>query len=226
MKKIFIVLSALACTSALALGSHQSNQKVLPINQQPLQIDQQIFETFNHYYFGLQGGYIDSGMNIWDRNYFKIKNNYDISTRFYVGYKFTKYISVESGILANLEQVHINKENYGTLDQKDSINFYNFDTVIKFTVPVYKKFNLYGKIGPGYLYVTDKTKFKHGDGETYKTHVKELNTVYGVGAEYQINNQFATDISLLHCNSLHRKLDSANWQPDMNFYSVGVTYSF
>lgn len=152
-------------------------------------------------YVGIQGGYADT-------NWSDVGFNSDsgIGGRLFAGYDFNQYIAVESGFFYTPEP--------------DSAKTYAGDLVGKITVPVTDQIGLFAKAGPGYL----RTE---GDDDSGST--SNVDLVYGFGANYKITPNLVADVSFTRYNGHHsiaNLSDIGDYQPNTDFYSVGLAYKF
>lgn len=153
-------------------------------------------------YIGGQVGYADTHWNEIIGPFFGSISDSGIGGRVFAGYDFNQYIALESGF-------------FYTPKPQDS-NTYAGDLVGKITVPVTNQIGLFAKAGAGYL----KTSFS-GDGS-----VSNVDLVYGFGANYKITPNLIADVSFTRYNGNHNLSNFSNYQPDTDFYGVGLAYKF
>ena len=109
--------------------------------------------------------------------------------------------------------------------------------VLALMLSIMDNFGFYAKAGVGYLMTSGRNKI--GDRNVHiVNHRCDLNTndlikdtadefdlVYGFGAYYNFAENWTVDASFTQYNSGDRTLD-ADWQPDVHFYALGVSYKF
>lgn len=123
-----------------------------------------------------------------------------------VGYDFNQYVAAEAG--------------YTYLGKVDDVTTQAGDLVGKIHVPVVGNAGLFAKAGAGYL----RSSFDHDA-------VDNVNLVYGFGADYKVLPNLVADVSFTRFNG-NSKIASSNgdinnnFQPNADFYAVGMTYKF
>lgn len=167
-------------------------------------------------YVGLQGGYADSGWSAY-KNFTDVTRDTGIAARVLVGYDFHKYFAVEAGYFRIFPKTKITASyDADGIGDKIDIRTQAFDLVGKIKAPIMDNFGLYAKAGPGYLMLS-------ASGDAGNSNRFDL--VYGLGAYYTIDN-WSIDLSYTRYNSGKTKFLDDKWQPNVDFYALGVSYKF
>lgn len=167
-------------------------------------------------YVGIQGGYADTGMKALD-GIFDISKNDGIAGRIFAGYDFHKYFAVEAGYFLYGPKTELNAAGFKLADVRTQA----FDLVGKIKAPIMDNFGLYAKAGVGYLMQKYDSKIAGVSGDN----VDKFDLVYGFGGYYTFADNWTVDAGYTRYNSGHAKI-SDNWQPVVDFYSVGISYKF
>lgn len=208
LKKIFISIVAIA-VSTLTFASQKVIYAPTPTP-----------EFIPSVYLGLQGGY---GRTNWDKlnnshGYGEVSGSDAPASRFYLGYNFRKYMSLEAGYTQFYNDTTIGK--YGTktggLDEpKLSLAL---DVLLKFKYNLTDNFEVYAKAGFDYLNtnltdMTDKDKSNN-----------QYNVAVGIGGAYNLNDNLAIDLTLLHFNTITKSKNAPDYLPYADFLGIGLTY--
>lgn len=228
-KVLFVALAALGLSSTAALASVNSTS------------------SNPNVYVGLQAGYGDTNWSDTDVAYnqntqFGLKSKDGVfAGRIFTGYNFNQYLAVEGGYtyfgntkttLTVPATVASNNANIlpltsGTVDGTITTKTYGLDLVGRINVPVTDGFGLYAKAGPGYLHSSLS-------GMGASTTSKNVDLVFGGGADYQIGQNLVADVSFTRFNGNHNLSDfsklasgkSGGYQPNADLYAVGLAYKF
>lgn len=200
----------------------------------------------SYFYLGIQGGVAVSGWNAINgqlisseirpllppvivNTTWNTKNINSIAGRAFLGYSFNKYFAAEFGYLyvgkqsdidVNIASVDFNGKTINVFNQElGKVRTQAFDLVGKLKAPITDNFDLYAKLGAGYLMMKGQNNFSF-----YKANKADL--VFGAGASYDFNENWAMDLSWTRYNSGNTKVMSGSWQPNVDFYALGVTFKF
>lgn len=183
-------------------------------------------------YVGLQGGWADSGLearqdsivmsdtdfpDIYSLQKVDVDNSNGIAGRVFIGYDINKYFAVETGYFLAGEKATIKVDGVDAVDVRTQA----FDLVGKIKAPIMDNFGLYAKLGPGYL-------MEHGDGKNGYSggNTNRFDVVYGAGAYYTFASNWTVDASWTRYNSGKTKIMDEDWQPNVDFYALGISYKF
>jgi len=226
LKKIFIGIAALGLTAtALANGNSVplTTATTTPAN------------NFNPgIYLGIQGGYAIAGwyrinnemLNDTGTSVMKVKDDSGIGGRVFVGYDFTKNWAAELGYMyfGSKTKLKVNDTTYGDVTTQA------FDLVGKGKIPIVDKFDIYAKLGIGYLM---SKGLQHFGGNTLFTKDKQNNIsgVVGFGVDYYFMPNLWMDLSWTRHIVDKKGSDSSGnaygkYQPDADLYALGIAYKF
>jgi len=221
-KKLLIGAAALGLTAAaLANGNAVSSAAVVAAPA----------SEFNPgIYIGLQGGYAQAGWyrlkgdTITSVGTTKVTDDGVIGGRVYVGYDFTKNWALELGYLyfGTKTKFKANDTTYG------DIRTQAFDLVGMGSIPVTDDFDVYGKLGVGYLMSKGLTQTA---GLFEKDKQNNFAAVVGFGVEYTFVQNWAVDLSWTRYIVNKKAVYGGNatygsYQPDADFYAIGIEYKF
>lgn len=203
----------------------------------------------SYFYLGLQGGMASSGWKARDGQIIDAEVNpftppAYLSTvsltanktngaagRIFAGYSFNKYLAAEFGYLyagktstigADLTTIDFDNKTIDVLHADlGKVRTQAFDLVGKVKAPIADTgLGVYAKLGAGYLMMKGQDNFS-----VYKSNKVDL--VYGAGVSYDFNENWAMDVSWTRYNSGNTKVANLDaWQPNVDFYALGVTYKF
>lgn len=211
MKKILLVSSIALGLSSVALASG-GMPAVAPA---PVAAPAPIVSDFTpSMYVGLQAGMSDTGFESLFTN---VSKDTGLAGRLFVGYDFHKYFAVEAGYFLVQPKTELNSVDGNKLID---VRTMAFDLVGKIKAPVMDNFGLYAKFGPAYL--MQKMTAVEGGSNT----ANKLTVTYGVGAYYNINDNWSLDAGYTHYRSGQSKIYKDDWQTSVDFYSLGVSYKF
>jgi opacity protein-like surface antigen len=221
-KKILLMsVAALGLASSVAFANGQI--AAAPIGTAAVSSEDQ-----QAVYFGIQGGYADTGLKtvlesingfsneFIGQDVIHVEKSESIAGRVFLGYDVNKYFAFEAGYLYLFEKTKI-------IDVPDGIELGTIQTqaidlVAKIKAPLTDDAGLYAKVGPGYLMLNGKSI----DG--YSHSVDKIDLVYGAGIYYNITPEVVMDLSWTRYNSGHTAMDK-NWQPSpVDFYALGISY--
>lgn len=218
LKKMLIGIAALGL-SAAALANGNSVVTAAPASD------------FNPgFYLGLQAGLGSAG---WYRleNDFKVENDNSLTGRLYFGYDFTKNWGAELGYVYFGSKTTV-KNNAKTTTYGD-IRTQIIDLVGVGTIPIVDTFDIYGKAGVAYMMSKGIRNAKDSDGAYLGSDDKQNNlaAVLGIGADYYFTPDLWMDLSWTTYMAGKKFGDNGtvpvgNYQPDANFYAIGIGYSF
>ncbi len=144
------------------------------------------------------GFYLGAQLGAFDRDKFK---NPLYTGKLLGGYNINNNLGVELGAFL-----------YGSGKFKRNSNFYteNFDLVTKFSLPATARFNVYSKLGAGFIQNhVDK------EGKMYKDHNINVRPKAGIGMSYSFTPQVSGTID-------YSRTFTGNKLNDVNFVGVGV----
>lgn len=217
-KKILVGAAALGLT-AVALANGNSISESTALAAVPAS------EFDPGLYVGIQAGY---GVSGWDRvqgSEAAVSQAKNIAGRLLIGYDFTKYWATEFGYTYFGKKAEIKT---GSVIRGD-IRTQAFDLVAKGKIPVMDEFDMYGKVGVGYL----MSKGLQHTGNTLFAKDKQNNIagVVGAGAEYYFMPNLWMDLSWTRF-MVARGCGPSNgytfdkYQPDADLFALGVAYKF
>lgn len=167
---------------------------------------------------GVQGGYGDTHWS--DRRGWSDVDNTGFAGRGYLGFDFTKYVGIESGV------TYLPKTTFDGVSSSDlSIRNYAIDLLAKLSVPFTPVFSVYAKAGGSYL--NSKLEVS-GFGSSTETHI---GPAFGVGAAYEVVPNLAIDLSWMRFSGGNTFKDSNTgfshgYQPSPDVVLLGVSYKF
>ena len=181
-------------------------------------------------YLGVQGGYGVSGWKNVNGDSYKVSDADGFAGRLLIGYDFTKNWAIEAGFLYIGSNAKI-KNTDGTV--LSDIRTQALDLVVKGKIPVADNFDIYAKLGPGYLMSKGLRKAVDSDGDYLfsKDNPQNLALVFGVGADYYFMPNLWLDLSWTGylVNSKFGNVGNVNfdkYKPNANFYALGLYYKF
>lgn len=145
-----------------------------------------------------------------------------IAGRIFGGYQFSDYFGTELGF-TKFSNATI-KFTQGTLTGNGTIKSYAVDAVLKGIVPFQNGFNLFGKLGAAYLDESSNNVTVTGAGGVSGTGSGSTDKVlptFGLGAGYDINQNFTTDLSWLRIQAT----GNTNLQ-STDLITAGLIYNF
>jgi len=189
------------------------------------------------FYLGLQGGYGASGWDKVDSQIVLLKssNANSLTGRVFVGYDFTKNFALEVGYAYFGSKATLTEMYYNTKDGE--VRTQAFDLVGKGKIAFLDNFNVYAKLGIGYL-MSNGLKSGAGQAAGYvstnwftKDKVGNFGAVAGFGLSYYFMPNLWTDISWTRY-IVNKKFGVRNgtvygdYQPDADLYALGLAYKF
>lgn len=225
LKKILIGIAALGLTAA-ALANGNSISESTALAAVPAS------EFDPGLYLGIQGGYGASG---WDKvkgNDLEVSKAGNIAGRALVGYDFTKYWAAEAGYTYFGKKAEIKNGSTVMADVRTQA----WDLVAKGKIPVVEDFEMYGKVGVGYLMSKGLRKDDTSANTFfYKDKQNNFAGVVGAGAEYYFMPNLWMDLSWTRfmvtnrCGSYKSGSTTytyGKYQPDADLFALGVAYKF
>lgn len=205
MKKLLVVsaIAALGLTSVAFAGGLPEEMPAAPAA---------IASSDIGIYLGLQGG--------WERTNYKdldtISNmlaqaNVDIAKdngavgRAFLGYDINRYFAVEAGYSYFFNKVTFNNE--------DNIKTQAADLYFKGKLPVVDNFDLYAKLGAGWL-------FAKGDD----VNRDNINVAFGAGADYYITPNVIANVEWTRIAGYSKF--GKDYIPNTDAFMVGLRYKF
>jgi len=235
LKKILIGVAALGLTAAALANGNTVSESTALAAVPASEFDPGI-------YLGLQGGYGLSGWKRVEGDAAKVSADGGLSGRAFVGYDFTKYWAMELGYTYFGPKTKVKDASGTVLSQ---IRTEAWDLVGKGKIPVVDSFDIYGKLGVGYLMSKgiQKASTTFSSDTVYvgeKDKQNNIAGVVGVGAEYYFMPNLWMDLSWTRYMTNAKSgmtytgtLDSnatvyanGKYQPDADFYALGVAYKF
>jgi len=158
----------------------------------------------------------------------KVKvNNDGFGGRGYIGYQFSKYISIEGGYTQYADTKITNI--YGMTGQDETLHQGALDGVIKASLPIGNKFSLFAKGGEAYVFgekITDAVPTVSATNPAQlqsvyykKESVDVFRPTYGVGAEMKLTRRISTDLTWA-------RIASGAGIQDSDLLTLGVAYHF
>lgn len=199
------------------------------------------------FYLGAQAGYgkVDEGVDIYsnlaspnNRNTEKSENG--IAGRLSAGYNFNSYVGVEAGY-TQFSRDHYKVENPGLWMDELNLKTHAWDIVAKGYLPFGNfsqqlcGFNGFAKLGVAYItHSYDEVNFEGGKipGRQYQyssDSSRNWRPTYGLGLAYNINQNIALDVSWTRIDGkgdLKKDIKFADFSPTIDFYAIGLTYTF
>lgn len=183
-------------------------------------VDRSLSNFFRKFYLGLQGGY--SSVNYTNANLSSdVKadsiTNAGVGARLFLGYRFNSFLATE------LDMIYFNAPKFENLNhtfQNTTIKNNILALVGRFDLPMSflsERLAINARAGIGYV-------ARGGFDFLGKTVLQEKNifdAVYGLGASYQLTNQWSIDATWMQAARQARES-----LPASNFYGIGVAFRF
>lgn len=119
--------------------------------------------------------------------------------RAYVGYHFSSHFALESGYTQYADTKI--KNIYGLAGKNEQLDEGALDSVMKYTIPFSKRFDVYGKGGASFV-MTNKIEGAQAANEDLATSlscrnesIDRVRPTYSVGIDYEVNSFLNTDLS-------------------------------
>lgn len=218
LKKILVGAAVLGLTAAALANGNGVSTIAAPVSD---------FDP--GFVIGLQAGLGSAG---WYRlkDSEKIENDNSLAGRLYVGYDFTKNWGAELGYVYFGSKTTI-KSNDGNNTQYSDIRTQIIDLVGVGTIPIVDSFDIYGKAGLAYLM---SKGIKSGGNNSVGDNDKQNNVgvALGIGADYYFTDNIWMDLSWTtyltgkKFGKYGSTTSVGNYQPDANFYAIGIGYDF
>lgn len=191
-----------------------------------------------------------------------IKDDKGFGGRAFIGYDINKYFAIEGGYTYFGNKAKLNTQetdyivtppettNADPIVKNYKIKTQAFDVVGKIKAPVADSFDLYAKLGVGYLmtkgeYVEVKTANVTSDDKDNSVTNNKISLAFGAGVDYSVTPNVIINAEWFHLNG-HTKLvkdtdaksgeavyvtdiikhDKESYLPGTNQYMVGVRYKF
>lgn len=222
LKKILIGVAALGLTAA-ALANGNSISESTALAAVPAS------EFDPGLYVGLQAGYGLTGWKKVQGADLSVSKDGNIAGRVLVGYDFTKYWAAEAGYTYFAKKTEIKAGS--TLN--GDVRTQAWDLVAKGKIPVVDDFEMYGKVGVGYLM---SKGLQHTSNSFFlKDKQNNFAGVVGAGAEYYFMPNLWMDLSWTRfmvanrCGNLvsgGTTYTYGKYQPDADLFALGVAYKF
>ncbi|EKE01981.1 MAG: outer membrane protein [uncultured bacterium] len=221
MKKLLVVsaIAALGFTSAALAGGLPEEMPMAPA---AMTSDAGI-------YVGINGGWgLTNWKNFGDRTgvITNISNDNGVVGRAFVGYDFNRYFATEFGYSYFFNQPKLNAGS--TTDYKIS-RTQTLDLVGKGKLPVVDNFDLYAKLGVGYMMSKVKLETTTEGIANFSGNRNVFNVVYGAGADYYITPNVIANVEWLRVNGsakFNSTDDQKKYQPYTDAFMVGLRYKF
>ncbi|MES2218459.1 MAG: outer membrane beta-barrel protein [Pseudomonadota bacterium] len=149
-----------------------------------------------------------------------------IAGRVDAGFQFGPYFSFEAGYTKYSNAV-VKGYSDTIINGVSTFNSYSIDGLVRGTLPLGPGFAIYGKIGPAYLKEISTFNGTSIDPDTAGENVRIIDTEskvfpeFGIGALYDITNNFVAEITWLHIQRL-----GDNSLRNADFAGLGLTYNF
>lgn len=138
----------------------------------------------------------------------------------YLGYKMNQYASVEGG-LYYFSAINYDNKGVATCSGTD-VRVRSFDFVGKGELPIYYgMFNVFGKAGVAFNYVTTSGGLNPGVGGACgkSEYTTKFSPTASIGASYDLNQNWQTDISW-------NRIMVGSTPGNVDFYAIGIAYHF
>lgn len=187
-------------------------------------------------YLGIQGGYGVSGWKhinstISTSTFLKSSNEDGIAGRVFVGYDFTKNFAAEFGYMYFGQKAKLTERSDNTVDAE--VRTQAFDLVGKGKIEFLDNFDVYGKLGIGYLMSSGLHSGLKSDGTAWfdKDKAENLSAVVGTGVSYYFTRNLWIDASwTTHIVNkgfgITDKGYYGDYQPNADLYALGIAYKF
>jgi len=218
LKKMLIGVAAFGLTAA-ALANGNSVVTAAPIAS-----------DFNPgMYLGLQAGLGQAGYYRFkgyddSNNAITVDDDNSLTGRIFAGYDFTKYWAAEFGYTYFGSKAKVTDNGSGNQKISTSIRTQMVDLVAKGKLPVLDQFDIYGKAGVVYSF-SSFSGTDLSDGTKDASNDRNFGAALGIGADYYFMPNLWMDVSWT-THMYGKKFNSSSYQPDSNFYALGLAYKF
>jgi opacity protein-like surface antigen len=221
MKKLLVV-SAIAALGLSSVAFAGGLPETMPAAPAAVSSDTGI-------YVGLSAGYgINNWKNLDGLNSISVGKDNGVVGRFFVGYDINRYFAAELGYTRffNKPTFSFNRE-YNKVKSTQV-----FDLMGKIKAPVVDNFDLYAKLGVGYMMTNFDTNTPLvSDTGTTKKNRRAFNVAFGVGADYYITPNIIANIEWLRFNGYPKHnagggVFEDKYQPYSDAFLVGLRYRF
>ncbi|MFA6408896.1 MAG: outer membrane beta-barrel protein [Gammaproteobacteria bacterium] len=171
---------------------------------------------------GLQLGYALTGwknLDLAGTPFLNVNSANNFAGRIFAGYDFHKNFALELGYFRTFADAKLRN----AADSADvaKITTQAIDLLLKVKVPLVDCWGIYTKVGLAYL----MSNFNSNTSGYTIDNSHNFNAAYGAGVEYKITSNWTTDLSWMHYNG-NANISSANFQPNVNFFALGISYKF
>lgn len=227
-KKILLVSTvALSISSAAFAGGALDVAPVAP----DMPLANAAITTDAGVYFGIMGGYGDTGWKALENSFFKYGDDTGWAAGAYLGYDFNRYMAAQMEYVYFGNKVN-NTATFLPATMNVTIQTQAFDLVGKLKAPVADNIILYAKAGVGYLMSDNKPSddLKQSDPFFKNDNLNVVNLVYGLGFDYYFTPNFIIGLSWTRFNGEPKFGDVTvdhpftKYQPYADFYSVNLGY--
>ena len=195
MKKLLVVsaIAALGLTSVAFAGGLPEEMPAAPAA---------VASSDAGIYLGLQGGW---GLTNWKNQYSNVSKDNGVVGRAFLGYDINRYFAIEGGYSYFFNKV--------TINGGSNIKTQAADAYFKGKLPVVDNFDLYAKLGAGWLFV-------NGDNGSRNN----INVAFGAGADYYITPNVIANLEWTRIEG-NAKVGN-NYIPYTDAFMVGLRYKF
>jgi len=213
MKKLLVIsaIAALGLTSVAFAGGLPEEMPAAPAAA---------VASDTGIYLGLAGGW---GLTNWknaDGNggVGKVGSDNGFVGRVFAGYNINRYFAIEAGYSYFFNKVSTDANTSLGIDK---IKTQAIDAYFKGSLPVVENFDLYAKLGAGYLMTQrnpNANNFRGGNNNN-------INVAFGAGADYSITPNVIANIEWTRIAG-YAKYTSDKYIPNTDAFMVGLRYKF
>ncbi len=209
MKKLLVVsaIAALSLTSVAFAGGLPEEMPTAPAAG----------SSDTGIYLGLQAGF---GLTNWKNLAFgSITANKDSGFvgRVFTGYDINRYFAVETGYSRFFNVAKLALANVARVEYKTQA----IDAYFKGKLPVVEGFDLYAKLGAGYL--MSKQSAVAADSTNQKNN--NVNVAFGAGADYYVTPNVIANIEWTRIEGYEKSSDN-KYIPHVDAFVIGLRYKF
>ncbi|CAL7959542.1 Outer membrane protein [Gammaproteobacteria bacterium] len=217
MKKLLVVsaIAALGLTSVAFAGGLPEEMPAVPA----------AVSSDTGIYLGLQGGLgltnwknYDGATNDNSGGYGNVSNDSGFVGRVFAGYDINRYFAIEAGY-----SYFFNKANteWNTTYNINKIKTQAIDAYFKGKLPVVESFDLYAKLGAGYLMTQNNPAANNYAGGNNNN----INVAFGAGADYYITPNVIANLEWTRIAG-SQKVTSEKFIPNTDAFMIGLRYKF
>lgn len=209
MKKLLVVsaVAVLGLTSVAFAGGLPEEMPAAPV----------AVASDTGIYLGLSGGF---GMTNWknmDGVTGNVSNDNGFVGRAFLGYNINRYFAIEAGYSYFFNQV---STVLNTTLGIGKIKTQAVDAFFKGNLPVVDNFDLYAKLGAGWLFTQNNPWANSGSGGNSNN----INVAFGAGADYYITPNVIANIEWMRIEG--NANINTNYIPYTDEFMIGLRYKF